>query len=106
MESGDGHLSDDSGIAGGLMNITVENIRRLDGSGNLKAFASVNIEGKLTIHSCRIIQQPNQQAWVSLPQREWKDKDGNRHYAPLIEVPDKVKNAIQEAVLRTWEERS
>jgi len=87
------------------MNITVENLRKLDGSGNLKAFVSVNIGGKLTIHSCRIIQQPNQEAWVSLPQREWVDKDGNKHYAPLIEVPDKVKSAIQEAVLDTWERR-
>ena len=88
------------------MNITVENLRKLDGSGNLKAFVSVNIGGKLTIHSCRIIQQPNQQPWVSLPQREWTDKDGNKHFAPLIEVSDKVKNAIQEAVLSTWEGRS
>ncbi len=85
------------------MNITVENLLKLDGSGNLKAFVSVNIGGKLTIHSCRIIQQPGQTAWVSLPQREWVDKDGNKHYAPLIEVPDKVKDAIQEAVLNTWE---
>ena len=88
------------------MNITVENLRKLDGSGNLKAFVSVNIGGKLTIHSCRIIQQPNQQPWVSLPQREWTDKDGNKHFAPLIEVSDKVKSAIQEAVLSTWEGRS
>ena len=88
------------------MNITVENIRELDGSGSLKAFASVNIGGKLKIHSCRIVQQPGQAAWVSLPQREWVDQHGQKRFAPLIELPDKVKNAIQEAVLNTWKGQS
>ena len=69
------------------MDITVENIRKLDGSGNLKAFVSVNIGGKLTIHSCRIIQQPGQKAWVALPQREWTTQQGEK-LAPLIELPD------------------
>ena len=87
------------------MNITVEAIRKLDGSGNLKAFASVNIGGKITIHSCRIIQQPGQKAWVALPQREWTTQQGEKRFAPLIELPDKVKTAIQEAVLNTWEGR-
>ena len=61
------------------MQIEVENIHKLDGAGNLKAFASVNIGGKLTIHSLRIVQQPGQKAWVALPQREWRDGAGNRH---------------------------
>ena len=80
----------------------VENMKKLDGSGNLKAFVSVNIEDKLIIHSCRILQQPNQEPWVSLPQREWADQDGGKHYAPVIELPDRVKSAIQEAVLEAW----
>ena len=71
------------------MHITVENIRRLDVSGNLKAFVSVNIGDKLTIHSCRIIQQLNQKPWFCLPQREWTDQH---------------RDAIQEAVLDAWEQ--
>ena len=85
------------------LNITVENIKKLNDTGNLKAFVSVTIGNKLTIHSCRIVQQPGQVAWVSLPQREWVDQHGQRRFAPLIELPEKVKDAIQEAVLNTWE---
>ena len=86
------------------LNITVENIKELDGTGNLKAFASVTINGRLTIHSCRIVQQPNQKAWVSLPQHEWTDHPGQKRYSPILELPEKVLMAIQEAVLHHWRE--
>ena len=74
------------------------------GKGNLQAFASVDIAGKMKIHSCRIIQQPGQAAWVSLPQSEWTDRDGNRKFFPVIEVSDNLKAAIQETVLRAWDQ--
>lgn len=90
---------------GKSLRITVENIIKLKGGGNLRAFASVTIEDKLTIHSCRIVQQPSQKVWGSLPQREWTGKDGNKHYAPLIELPDKVKRTIEEAILGAWEQQ-
>ena len=95
-----------SSTTGKPLNITVENIKKLDGTGNLKAFVSVSINNKLTVHSCRIIQQPSQKAWVSLPQREWTDQAGAKHFAPLIEVSDKIREAIQETVLRAWEGQS
>ena len=84
------------------MNIKVEKIKELDGAGNLKALASINIGGKLKIHCCRIIQQLGQAAWVSLPQIEWTDRGGTKRYFPAIELPQRVKDAIQEAVLAAW----
>lgn len=84
------------------LNITVLNIKEMDGQGSLKAFVSVTINHKLTIHSCRIVQQPGQKAWFSLPQREWTDSTGQKRYSPLIEIPEKVKTAIREAVLDHW----
>ena len=87
------------------MDITVDKIRKLDGSGNLRAFVSVTIGGTLTIHSLRIIQQPGQKAWVSLPQREWTTPQEETRFAPLIELPEKVKNAIEAAVLNAWEQQ-
>ena len=86
------------------LNITVENIRELNGTGNLRAFVSVTVNDKLTIHSCRIIQQPGQAAWVSLPQREWTNQQGQKRFSPIIELPDEVKSAIQVEVLRAWED--
>ena len=84
------------------MNVTVTKITPVN-KGNFKGFASVDIDGKLKIHSCRIIQQPGQAAWVSLPQNEWTDPEGNKKWFPVVEVPDNVKEAISAAVLRAWE---
>ncbi len=85
------------------LHITVDDIKALNGTGNLKAFVTVTINDKLTIHSCRIVHQPGQAAWVSLPQREWRDGAGDRHFAPLIELLQEVREAIQEEVLKVWE---
>ena len=81
--------------------IAVEKIRRV-AKGNLKAFASVHMGGKFRIHSLRIVQQPGQAAWVSLPQSEWTDREGKTRYSPIIELPNNVKEAISEAVLKEW----
>lgn len=70
-------------------------------AGNFKAFASVRIGG-LTIRSLRIVQQPGQEAWVSLPQEYWTDKEGKRRYSAIVEVPDHIKQAISDAVLSAW----
>ena len=92
-------------LKGAGMEIVVEQIKELNSTGNLKAFAKVNIGGKLKIHGCRIILQPGQKPWVSLPKMEWTGKDGKRRYYPVIEVPQHVENAICEAILRGWKER-
>ena len=47
--------------------VQVIEIRRLDGSGNLKAFAKVKL-GSVIIHGCRAIQQPGRKAWLAQPQ--------------------------------------
>ncbi|MDA2931166.1 SpoVG family protein [Acidobacteria bacterium AH-259-O06] len=87
------------------MNITVGKIKELDGTGSLKAFASIDIGGKLKIHGCRVIQQPGQKAWVSLPQREYIAEDGQKKWARIIELPTRVKDAVSEAILEAWERR-
>ena len=81
--------------------ITVVKIRRV-AKGNLKAFVSVHMGGKFRIHSLRIVQQPGQAAWVALPQSEWTDREGKTRYSPIIELPDNVKEAISEVVLKEW----
>ena len=80
--------------------ITVDSIKRID-KGALRAFVSVTINQKLTIHSCRVIHQDEQSPWVSVPQREVPDPDGGRSkYFPIIEIHDKnLKQAIERAVL-------
>jgi DNA-binding cell septation regulator SpoVG len=81
--------------------VIVDSIKRIDGTGALKGFATVTIAGKLTIHSCRIIHAPGQSAWVSLPQTEVKAADGGKSkFYPIVEIHDEnLKRAIETAVL-------
>lgn len=80
----------------------VLNIKRLTDCGNLKAFATIRI-GALEIAGLRIVQQPGQRAWVSMPQLEY-NRDGKRCYYPMIKFLDKrLKAVITEAVLEAWE---
>ena len=69
--------------------------------GSLRAFATVTIAGKLTIHSIRIVQQDDQAAWASLLQNEVKAADGGKsRYFPIVEIPDdELKKQIIDAVL-------
>jgi DNA-binding cell septation regulator SpoVG len=57
--------------------LTVEVVDiRLFPIGNLKALATVKV-GCFRLHGWRIMQQPNQRAWVSVPQEQ--DRDGRWH---------------------------
>jgi len=74
--------------------------------GNLQAFADVRVEtpiGIFIFRRCRVIQQPGQRAYVSLPQEEWTGRDGKRGYTTLIAPPDTISEAIHEAILEAWE---
>jgi DNA-binding cell septation regulator SpoVG len=84
--------------------VDVVKVRPIQGKGNLKAFASVQIAGKMTIHSCRIVQQAGQVPWVSLPQESYTDKEGKTKYSPIVEIPEEWKPDIQAAVLGAYHE--
>lgn len=71
-------------------------------SGNLKAFASIKI-GPLTLHDFRIVQQPGQRAYVSVPQRSYQDTTSKTKYSPACEMPPEWKDAITSAVLQAWQ---
>lgn len=79
--------------------VTCTKVNFLSGSGNLKAYATVEIGGALEIHGCRVVQQRGQAAWVSLPQQQ---KDGK--WFNVVYVHDaRLKAAISERVLAAWE---
>jgi DNA-binding cell septation regulator SpoVG len=83
--------------------VRVDSVRRVD-KGSLRAFATVTIAGKLTIHSIRIVQQAGQAAWVSLPQSEVKAADGGKSkYFPIVEIGDAaLKDQVINAVLAAY----
>ena len=83
--------------------IEVLSVKPVQGRGNLKAFPDIRI-GALEIHSLRVVQQPGQRAWVSMPQAEYYDRDGQKCYYPMMKIDDRgLKQAIMEAVLEAWQ---
>lgn len=71
--------------------------------GALKAFCTVHI-GSLQINDCRIIQQPGQRAWLSMPSISYKNQYGTVSYRTLVEIKDKnLKDLISQTVLTEWE---
>lgn len=75
----------------------------VNGKGNLRAFADVGVNSTFILHSCRVIQQPGQRPWVSMPQAEVL-KDGKKLYYPIVKILDKQLEAeIKQAVLSAYE---
>lgn len=86
----------------GKYQVWVFDMERFTDRGNLKAFADVKVGSSLKIFGCRIIQQPNQKAWVSMPQRQWQGKDGQTKYMPMVELAGDLKSAVETAILQAW----
>lgn len=84
--------------------VDVFDMERFTDKGSLKAIASVKIGKSLRIMGFRVIEQPNQKAWVSPPQNTWRDKEGKTKYSPVVELSGELKNAVDEAVLHAWVE--
>lgn len=82
--------------------IKVVEVKLMNGDRPLKAFITVQVSDWL-IHDWRIVQQPGQRAWGSVPQTSWKDKDGKVQYRALLTIPGELKQRIEVAILSAWE---
>jgi len=90
-------------ISASFIKPRVVSIKPMQGSGNLKAFASVEFGFGLTMHELRIVQQPGQQAWVGAPCRQWTDPHGNKRFAAILEFDKPLQEAISLVVLEAYE---
>lgn len=87
--------------------VIIENLRRITGKGNLRAFCDVRIptpRGDWVIRGCRIIQQPRQMAWFSLPIASWRDENGKTCFKTMLEIPARLKKKIGKAALKAYSE--
>src|SRR5882724_13252672 len=69
-------------------------------AGNLKGMCSVQIGPSLVLHKVRVVQQPAQKPWVSMPTEKWEDRDGKVHYVPLVALTGSLKTRVEAAVLQ------
>ena len=61
--------------------------------GNLRALAVVQV-GPITIHNCRIIQEPGKRAYVAGPQHQVNDR-----WLPLVTMEAELRKQVQMIVL-------
>ena len=83
--------------------IRVVNLSLVEKPGTIRAFAEVQVGRSLRINDVKLIQQPGQKPWVAMPSRDYVGADGKKHYAPVVEVKDALKDAITAAVLAAWQ---
>lgn len=80
--------------------VEVLDIHPIPGAGNLHAFATVRV-GPWILHSIRIVQQPGQRAWISLPQQQGRDG----RWWPVLQCDDgELDRRVKAAVLEAWQE--
>lgn len=63
------------------------------GQPNLRAYAVVKI-GDITVHDCKVIQQPGQRAYVTGPQKQVGDR-----WFPLVSMTSTLRERVQAEVL-------
>jgi DNA-binding cell septation regulator SpoVG len=80
----------------------VQDLRLIEKEGSsLRAFATVAV-GAFIIHDIRLIKENDKKPWIALPQSEWTGRDGKRHFSPILELPDRIRFAIQDVVIAAW----
>lgn len=82
-------------IAYGGLSVTVIKVTPVPTPGNLRAFADVQI-GPLVVTGCRVIQQPGQRPWVSMPQTQ---ADDGRWFPVLRTDDDLLRAQVRDRVL-------
>lgn len=85
------------------LDIIVEQLRPVNGSGNLRAFLDLILPDGTEVKNCRIVQQPGQRPWLSLPQSEWVGKDGNKRYTTLVKLPSDLHQAAERAAIEAFQ---
>jgi len=83
------------------MKIEIIELKKLNGDSNLKAICDFRL-GDSEFYSWRVIQQPDQQAWVSSPQECWTDDAGKKHYKPYIKLSKELSKIVSDAIIKAY----
>lgn len=83
------------------MNITDVRVRPMDkADSNMKAVASITIDGEFVVHDIKVIQD-NDKLFIAMPSK----KDGNGDFKDIAHpINTATRTKIQDAVLAKYEE--
>lgn len=84
--------------------IEILEIRPFNGPGNVRAFTSIRVGG-VTIHGAKIVRQPEQVAWLAMPDRAYTDAGGKQKWAAVVELTPDLRRRVNETVIAEWERR-
>jgi len=68
--------------------------------GNLKAFVSATIND-ITINDMKIVQA--KELFVSMPSREYTDKEGNKKYSDIVWLNKEQQWEVQKAIINEYQ---
>ena len=79
--------------------VEVLNFRPFTGQGSLRGFAEVKIANQLIIRDIRLIQVTGKEAFISPPQKEYTNREGEKKYLKLNEWPEEWDADIRHAII-------
>lgn len=93
---GVGHLRPD-------MEITDVNVFMMEGSGNLKAFVDVTMDGEFAVHGLKVLETDGE-LWVGMPGRY--DKKNDRYRDVFHPISREAKDKLSRVVLEEYKRKS
>lgn len=86
------------------MNIKVLAIRLQNSSSkSLKGFADIELDNGLIIKDFRILQEPNQRAFIVAPQTSWRGPGGQIQFKTILTIPNGLKWEIESPILAEYQ---
>ena len=81
------------------MKVEVLRFTPFNGQGSLKGFAEIKIADKMILRDVRLIQVAGKPAFVSPPQKEYTNREGEKKYSKLAEWPQEWEADILNAIV-------
>lgn len=75
-------------------------VHRLEGTGNLKAFADIRIGGAVVVKGCTIMEGKNG-TFASMPRR--LNRDGR--WSDVVVVSDELKGHYEQEILKAFQDK-
>ena len=86
------------------MKVEVIRFTPFNGQGSLKGFAEVKVADKIVIRDIRLVQVAGKEAFVSPPQKEYTNREGEKKYTKLVEWPQEWDSFIRDAVFNAYQD--
>lgn len=87
-----------------MSSVELLEIRPVTNAGNVRAFVTVRLGG-VTIHGCKVVQQPGQAAWLAMPDRSYADASGKQKWSAVVELSPDLKRKVSDFVMAEWARR-